>query len=88
MQDIPQTQSKNIDIKIMRKNTIVFEPFRRTYLKNWVLTIRKKRDWGEEKKYEKISWAEDKSEFSDLMEFSKIQTGLVNRDIGLWVYDI
>lgn len=50
MQDMPKTQSKNIDIKIIRKNTIVFESSRRTYLKNWVLTIRKKRDTEEKKK--------------------------------------
>lgn len=50
MQDIPQTQSKNIDMETMRKDTIVFEPSRRTYLKDRVLTIRKKRDIKEKKK--------------------------------------
>lgn len=50
MKDILQTQNKNIDIEIMRKDTIVFEPSRRTYLKDRVLTIRKKRDIKEKKK--------------------------------------
>lgn len=44
MQDIPQTQSKNTDIEIMRKNTIVFEPAKRTNIKNRILSLRKKGD--------------------------------------------
>lgn len=42
MQGLPQTQSKNIDIETMRKNTVVIEPSKKTNIKIKVFTIIKK----------------------------------------------